>query len=275
MSQSNLAEMGFSPEEAERFAAAFRPSWELDSPEDVPTVSAVSALAVAPEPDASEKRALQKTLIMADAPGAVPAAPGGSSGPLPSFDLPMSAPKLPPAPVSESDVMKTAVYKPVNAADIDLPDDLPAGGAPKKSPVLFIGIGIAAVVAIGVGVLMASGSKTEEPTAPAATQAAKPRETQEIPPVEAKPEAPVEAKKPEPVEAKKPEPVKPEPVKPEPTEAKGAPKSGGAQATPKPASPAPQAPVVAKPTTPSAPNAPKPAAAPAAKPGGIVRDTPF
>ena len=263
MSQSNPAEMGFSPEEAERFAAAFRPSWELDSPEDVPTVSAVSALVVAPEPDASEKRALQKTLIMADAPGAVPAAPGGNSGPLPSFDLPMSAPKLPPAPVSESDVMKTAVYKPVNAADIDLPDDLPAAGAPKKSPVLFIGIGIAAVVAIAVGVLMASGGKSEEAAAPAATQAAKPRETQEIPPVEAKPEAPVEAKK--------PEPTKPEP-KAEPIEAKTAPKSGGAPVVAKPAAPAPQAPVVAKPTTPAAP---KPAAAPAAKPGGIVRDTPF
>lgn len=273
MSQSNLAEMGFSPEEAERFAAAFRPSWELDSPEDVPTVSAVSALGVTSEPDASSKRALQKTLIMADAPGAVPAAAGGNSGPLPSFDLPMSAPKLPPAPVSESDVMKTAVYKPVNAADIDLPDDLPAS-APKKSPALFIGIGIAAVVAIGVGVFMASGSKSEEPTAPVTTQAAKPRETQEIPPVEPKAEAPVEAKKAEPAKAEpaKAEPTKPEPAKPEPTEAKTAPKSGGAQPAPKPAAPAPQASVVAKPTTPAAP---KPAAAPAAKPGGIVRDTPF
>lgn len=263
MSQSNLAEMGFSPEEAERFAAAFRPSWELGSPEDVPTVSAISAIAVTPEPDTSSKRALQKTLIMADAPGPVPS--GSNSGPLPSFDLPMSAPKLPPAPVSESDVMKTAVYKPVNAADIDLPDDLPTS-SPKKSPALFIGIGIAAVIAIAVGVGVGMGGKSEETVAPAAVQAPKPRETTEIPPVEAKPEPPVEAKKAEPAKA---EPAKPEPAKAEPTEAKVTPKPGAAS---KPAAPAPQAPVVAKPTTPAAP---KPAGAPAAKPGGIVRDTPF
>jgi hypothetical protein len=263
MSQSNLAEMGFSPEEAERFAAAFRPSWELGGPEDVPTVSAISAIAVTPEPDTSSRRALQKTLIMADAPGQVPAS--ANSGPLPSFDLPVSAPKLPPAPVSESDVMKTAVYKPVNAADIDLPDDLPTA-TPKKSPVLFIGIGIAAVLAIAVGIgVAAMGSKSEESVAPTAVQPGKPRETADIPPVEVKPEPPVEAKKAEPT---KPEPVKPEPAKAEPSEAKGAPKSGAAS---KPAAAA-QSPVVAKPTTPAAP---KPAGGPAAKPGGIVRDTPF
>jgi hypothetical protein len=201
--------------------------------------------------EAETKPALAQTVVMADAP-AKPA----SSAPLPAFDLPVSAPKLPPAPVSESDVAKTAVYKPVNAADIVLPeDDLPA---PKKNTTLFVGIGVAAVVAILAGVGFAMSSSDPVKTAPSASAAPPKAPTADIPPPPPANEAPSEppakaAAKPTETAAAKPESPKAPTAAPKPEAPKGA------VAAPKPPPPA----------------APAPAPKPAGKPGGIVRDAPF
>jgi hypothetical protein len=275
MSQTNSSLPDLSPEDAERFAAAFRPSWEMDEPNGATAHSiALGATlplgAAAPQPvlaDATSKGTFQKTLVMA-APTA--------SGPLPSFDLPVSAAKLPPSPVSDSDVAKTAHYKQVNAADVNLPDD-DFAAPKKKTNALFIGIGIAAALAIAVGVGVGMSQSGDPPMTSPSAQTAPPKPTADIPPP---PPATAETKAPEPgmnaaktpatAETKAPEPgmnaakaaAKPE-VKAEPT------------AEPKVAvKPEPKAAAPTKP--PAAGAAPAAPAKPPAKPaGGIVRDAPF
>jgi hypothetical protein len=281
MSQTNSSLPDLSPEDAERFAAAFRPSWEMDEPNgaaahDPIALGATLPLgAAAPQPvlaDASSKRAVQKTLLMAP-----PAARTDASGPLPSFDLPVSAAKLPPSAVSESDVAKTALYKQVNAADVNLPDD-DFAAPKKKNNALFIGIGIAAALAIAVGVGVGMSQSGDPPKTSPSAQTAPPKPTADIPPP---PPATAETKAPEPgmnaaktpatAETKAPEPgmnaaktaAKPE-LKAEPTaESKVAVKP-----EPKAAAPATKPPAAG-----AAPAAPaKPPGKPA---GGIVRDAPF
>ncbi|MBK6461399.1 MAG: hypothetical protein IPF92_10350 [Myxococcales bacterium] len=196
------------------------------------------------------------TLMMADA-------PAKPSAPLPAFDLPVSAVKLPPAPMSESDVAKTAVFKSVNASDVDLPDDYRPAGK-KGRPALLVGLGIAAVVAVLAGAAVALRGSPEEPKAPA-TVAAPPPKTADIPPVEpatASPAAPTKAIA---TAAAKPAPAPPH--APEPVAAKPAPPPAAA----KPAAP----PAAAKPAAPPAKPAAPPAPAKPATKGGIVRDAPF
>ena len=145
-------------EDFDRYALAFRPSWELDEvPPAAPTAPASAPAVEAPPPGPSRPRV--NTLMMADA-------PAKPSAPLPAFDLPVSAAKLPPAPMSESDVAKTSVFKQVNASDVDLPDDY-RPGAKKGQPALLIGLAIAAVVAVLAGAAVAMRGSPEEPTAPA------------------------------------------------------------------------------------------------------------
>jgi len=259
MSQTSSSLPDLSPEDAERFAAAFRPSWEPDEP-----AAAAVALgatlplgAAAPHPapaDASSKRTFQKTLVMADAPTARTEA----SGPLPSFDLPVSAAKLPPSPVSESDVAKTALYKQVNAADIDLPED-DFAAPKKKNNALFIGIGIAAALAIAVGVGVGMSQSGDAPKTSPSAQTSPPKPTADIPPP---PPATAETKAPEPGMNTPKAAVTPEP-KAEPT------------AEPKvTAKPEPKAAAPVKPPAPGP--APAVPAKPPGKPaGGIVRDAPF
>ena len=261
MSQTNSSLPDLSPEDAERFAAAFRPSWEVDDPNAHTAQNAIALGATLPiglasvqsAADANSKRPFQKTLVMADA----PALRTDASGPLPSFDLPVSAPKLPPA--SESDVAKTSLYKQVNAADIDLPDD-DFSAPKKKSNALFIGIGIAAALAIAVGVGVGMSQSGDPPKTSPSAEMAPPKPTVDIPPP---PPATAETKAPEPGMNAPKAAAKPEP-KAEPT------------AEPKLAvKPEPKvaAPVVKPPAAGAAPAAPaKPPGKPA---GGIVRDAPF
>ena len=275
MMQTNASPNDLSPEDAERFAASFRPSWELDEPslpadplttkalDATMPLGAASPMSDAPKtvestPDAGSKR--QKTLVMAGAPGRTDA-----SAPLPSFDLPVSAPKLPPSPVSESDVAKTSVYKQVNAADIVLPDDDIV--APKKTNKnLFIGVGIAGAVALAAAMAfgMSSGSG-DTPKASPSADLAPPKPTVDVPPP---PPATAEATAApipgmnEPKGQTKAAAEPPKPAKPE-----AAPLKPPAAAALKP--PAPTQPAAAQPAAPAP-------AKPAGKPGGgIVRDAPF
>ncbi len=281
MTQTSSSTHDLSPEDAERFAAAFRPSWEIDEPSNAngnananmhananANVQAnvlrgatlpLGLAGVAAHQAAVEgaNRAGQgRTLAMAAAPPRADA-----SAPLPSFDLPVSAPKLPPAPVSVSDVAKTSVYKPVNAADIDFPDD-DIAPAKKKNTALFAGIGIAAVLAVvaGVGFGMSQSGEgtnaapTSTTTAPAATTPPKPTAADIPAPGPADTAPPKAAATPGMNEPKTPAKAPPEP------------KIG---ARPEPRTPAKPPAAAGAPLTPA-----RPGGAPA-KPGGIVRDAPF
>lgn len=258
MTQTSSSPPDLSPDDAERYAAAFRPSWEPDEPNGAAPIALAATLplnnavaAAVPPPDVSSNRVFQKTLMMADAP-----ARADASGPLPSFDLPVSVAKLPPSPVSESDVAKTALYKSVNAADVSLPDDDDVAPLKKKNTPLFIGIGIAALLAVIAGIAVATSSSEPAKTTPSAETAPLKAATADIPPpapvtAESKPAAApatpgMNVPKAAATEAK---------VKPEP-------KAAAVPAAP-PQKPAPgtAAPVPAKPSG-------KPA-------GGIVRDAPF
>jgi len=286
MTQANASIPELSPEDAERFAALFRPSWEaetsspaLASVSSVPAdplttkalaqtmpLGAAAPMSDAPKtvesaPDGASKR--QKTLVMAGAPGR-----SDASAPLPSFDLPLSAPKLPPAPVSESDVAKTSVYKQVNAADVVLPDDDVI--APKKSNKnLIIGVGIAAALGLVAAIGFGTSSSGDAPKAEPSANLSPPKPPADIPPPPPAAEAPASTAIPgmnEPKAAKPAEAAKPaaEPTKPA---------EAAKPAAPKPEAQKPAA-AAAKPA-PAAPPAPAPAK-PAGKPGGgIVRDAPF
>lgn len=294
------------PDEADRYAAAFRPIWELPERESVrvPNTTMIgvappsnppsaasnpaSAASAAPNSKSEPRLAPKGTVILpAEAVAQARSEAMAKSDPPIAGDTPLYLkPSVPPPPAR------------ARAVSSDAFDAIPV----KKSKTgLFVGIAVVAVLAL-VGVKVALGPsepETQVPTAP--TRA--PAQEEIPPPSEVKGTKPAEPAKPSEPErpARTAEPEKParaaEPDKParaaEPDKT-GADKPASREPE-KPAAREPAARVESKPQPPPAPRsdvrtAPKPAPKPAAPPpaaapapktapkpagGGIVRDNPF
>jgi hypothetical protein len=212
----------FSPDDLERFAQAFRPSWELDqapfrapSPDDTLSDADMQALqAVGANKDLRGGR----TLMMNGGPAAVaPAAPPAQTpleasvakAAFESFPLPPPGPK-PQVPrhqagygatVRMDPTPRSAGARSLARASAPLPSRASSTDevfVPRKSRTgLFVGITVAALVAVGgVGalVMMGSGSNAESsPVPPPATTTAVKAEAHPVPPPPPAAETPVAA----------------------------------------------------------------------------------
>jgi hypothetical protein len=234
-----------SPEDAEKFAAAFKPMWEFDDAPFAPT---------APSINASEVRQLANVSPDADL--------------MAAMHMPMSAPakqqaKRPPQGRPPGPRAAAAVPQRATGRDASVDLDLP----PLKSSNKPLIIGLAAAVAgvaLFFGVRAALSGPEAPPATPAATASPPSHEEPKIPP-------------PPPVTAAAADPPKADPVKADPP--KVDPPKADPPKPPPPvqvAAPAPPPPPRAAAPHYSPPPAPRPPpAAPKKSGSGIVRDNPF
>lgn len=308
---ANRWEGGLDPEEAERLASKFTPSWEsaTEPPLADGSEPAVDAQAPPPSPaqGSSDAADLKKTLIgvapsdsvrphsgpdVTSAPA--PASPAASAGTPPprstvvvEEELPSIIINAPPPPVVKSRPPR-AVAEPATVPIA------PVGGFGKG---LYLGLGLGAAAVIAVVLLMRPGNENagshetattmpavSQPTAPAAEESLADDIPTPAPGAKESPAAsaavvPASAPKPtEPLTTPAHEPIAPEAPKLAPTAAPP-PKTAAPSKSAAPSKP----PAPSKTAAPKAPKASsKPAKpAPAAKPrnrpsaGAIVRDAPF
>ena len=254
-------------DEAERLAALFRPSWEIDE-----------APVAGPPPSADgDSRARLGGAAPADVRGAVHAL-NGTHAPAPAAVLHEPSVIVEPGLVEGNDAAAGQTARPAAARRFVTPAREPAPSidlgeiARRPKLGLWIALGAAAIVLIGGGFWLASGSE-QKPAAPVFEQ--KPA-TAAVPQIPPPPPLPVETA---PARAAQP----PAPSPPPPPTAISAPIA----TQPTPPAPAPAAPPPAPPPRLVVPPAPRPptwspsaaAGRPAARPKGsaqtIVRDVPF
>jgi len=253
---ANPSDPGFrmtthSPEELERFAALFIPTWELPAevatgpdpgfkaaPMDVATVTALTEpKPAAPKPVKSTMMAMAAPVpmpsVIVEPPPAVVVAPAAPIAPPPAFR---------PQPVS-------------------LDDDLSVAAPKKKSPMLFVALG-AAVVALGVGGFIMTRSSDEKPKADTTEKAVDKTTEKKAMDLPEPTVAPVEAKTAEPTPAPKETAAAKETATAKAPEPPPPPKAAVAPPPPPKATAAPPPPAPKATTAP----APKATTAPAKKP---------
>jgi hypothetical protein len=274
-----------SPEDAERFAAAFRPSWELD---DAPFTQAP---AVAKE-DLLSLSADANTLVDA-------ARPDEPFGPAPSTSQPAANPLVNTQPLAAKPPQKPPPPKPVQAVSaptgydgvaplyIKPPrkggqsgatstrDDLEVPIKKSNKGIVFAVIGVVVLAGVGFALRVALSGDDAKPTPPTQTQTTSPAQqdtSRAVPP----PPPPTEATSTPAAPTAKSTAAAPTTTTPPKDTATSAVAAANTHATP-PTPPAPPPkPVAAAPQPkpqPQPPSQPKTPPKPAG--GGIVRDNPF
>lgn len=291
---------GLTPEEAERLAAAFRPSWEFDEAPFTPIASAppltapdaaggfeqahlhslsaedvarenMDARTVAPhsppprvetnEPEVSV--IIDRSITAAEIEGQRPPPPPSARPAAPVVDSPFAAPAFVPAPASAKRV--APVMRGRADDSLELPTSLK-----KSNKGLFIGLGVAG--AGGLLVLLVHGalSSSSEAATPSTTTAAATEAPTTTATTAAQTETHTVAIPPPPPPAATPTPMAttaPVPLVAATSLPVAAQPQRTAAPTPRPVAPHPAAPPAVH--HPAARNPPKPAS------GGIVRDNPF
>lgn len=272
-----------SPEDAERFAAAFRPSWELD---DAPFTQG-TALA---KEDLLSLSADANTIVDATRPdepfGPTPSSSQPAANPLVNTQPLVAKPQKPPPPKAAQAVPAPTGYdgvaplyiKPARkggqSSATSTRDDLEVPIKKSNKGIIFAVIGVVVLAGVGFALKVALSGDDSKPTTPTQTQTTSPTEdtSRAVPPPPPATEATAATPAPKPTA---PAPATTTPPKDTATSAVAAANTHFTPPTPpapspKPVAAAPQPKPQPQPQPPSQPKTPpKPAG------GGIVRDNPF